>query len=423
MKKRILAWLLSAALCMGAAGGFSAAAADKTGVVTLKAAKEGEAVAVTLAVNNLKMNVLQIYVAYDKTRLTPCDTEGKAVSDAAGMTEYLQPEFDPLFGTGWMQPDAVIDAENGVVRYVVIADPAAAGQGTLDEEGYLSVDESGMELLKMRFAVKDGAALYADSIKLGKSKGAPSGIVIATDDEDGIEHTDAVTVDLRAVAAAGNTPGGTGEGYFGKKPDADDGSGSGGGGTGGNSGGTSGSGGTQQPDGAQKPALTDIGSHWARTYIEKLVADGAVNGYEDGTFRPESPLTRGEFAAVLARAMDLETPAGENAFADCAGHWSAKYVNAAFRAGFVNGTGSGAFSPDQHITREEIVTIIARANKLAAGKALTFSDSAAVSRWAADSVSAAVEEGIVSGYPDGTFRPQAQVTRGEMAKMVVAMRG
>ena len=423
MKKRLLARLTALALCLSLPAACPPArAAEPRGVVTLHAERQGSELTVTLGVNNVTFNAMQIYVAYDQTRLTP------AAPDGAGMTEALQPEYDAIFQPdGWMQADAALDEKNGVVRYLVTADAGAAGGGTLDEEGFVNVDAAGLDLLRMRFTVRDGATLYADSIKLGKSASAPGGIVIATKDEAGIEHADAVLVELGAAAESGLTPGGTGEGWFGGKPEEGaGGSGTGSGGSaGGSASGGSGSGGsapdnTAQPGGASM--LTDITGHWARESIETLVAAGVVNGYEDGTFRPESPLTRGEFAAVLARALGLSATGEASPFADCTG-WEAPYVSAVYKAGFVSGTGEGRFSPELNITREELVTILSRTKSLTGGSISGFADAARISDWAAQGVGAAVEAGLVSGYPDGTFRPQSPVTRGEMAKMVVAARG
>lgn len=400
-------------LCALAAG---AGAAPADGVVTLKADRAGQELAVTLGVNNVTFNVIEIYVAYDKTRLTP----------SPEMTEYLQPAYDAFMSPeGWMMGSETVDAENGVVRYLLMAQGEAGGS-VLDSEGYFTAGSTEVKLLRMKFTVKDGAALYADSIKLGKSAGAVNGIVIATKDDDGIDNAGAVRIDMGAAAESGLTPGGTGEGHFGKKPGADTGDGSGSGPSGGGTGGS-----TDKPSDPVKPNdpagavnFSDTDSHWAKSSIETLVSRGIVNGYADGTFRPEASLTRAEFAAVLARAKDLKLEdTKESVFTDCAGTWSAKYVNAAYQAGYVNGTGGSSFSPDKNITREEIVTIIARAGSLPAGDASAFSDAPQIAPWAAAGVGAASKAGIVNGYPDGTFRPKADVLRGEMAKMVVTMLG
>ena len=419
MKKRWMARVLGAVLALGmlmAGPGIAAEEPEADSVVTLRAERAGQELTVTLGVNRVTFNALQLYVAYDKTRLTP----------AAEPTEYLQPEYDAFTAPeGWMSPSAALDEENGVIRYVVMASGEAGGS-VLDGDGFFTAGSTDVNLLKMKFTVKDGATLYADSIKLGKSASAPNGIVIATKNDDGIEHAGAVLVVMGAAAESSPTPGGTGEGYFGKKPDAPESGGNAGGGS--NGGGSGDTGGNSETPSTTPPAMpggaadfSDTAAHWAKNSIETLVSRGIVNGYADGTFRPEAHLTRAEFAAVLARAKKLDTGADEGAFADCAGTWSEPYVNAAYRAGYVNGTGESMFSPEQDITREEIVTIIARAEDLSGGEALTFRDAAQIAPWARESVTAAVRQGVVSGYPDGTFRPRAGVTRGEMAKMVETM--
>jgi hypothetical protein len=98
--------------------------------------------------------------------------------------------------------------------------------------------------------------------------------------------------------------------------------------------------------------------HPACQAIEALAAKGAVGGYQDGTFQPERVVTRAEFAKMLIRALGRQPlPEQQVAFSDVAGHWSATqgYLQAAVATGAINGFPNGTFEPDRPLTRAELV--------------------------------------------------------------------
>lgn len=97
---------------------------------------------------------------------------------------------------------------------------------------------------------------------------------------------------------------------------------------------------------------------WYNTAISTLANADIVDGYEDGTFRPDAPITRGEMAKLAAGFA--ETDAEADIFSDLAGHWSAQYVALAAGNGWISGYPDGSFGPDRHITRAETVTMINR---------------------------------------------------------------
>ncbi|WP_172255123.1 S-layer homology domain-containing protein [Saccharibacillus deserti] len=102
--------------------------------------------------------------------------------------------------------------------------------------------------------------------------------------------------------------------------------------------------------------------HWAANYIRIATAQGYFAGYADGTFKPDAPVARGELAVVLARFLDLDTSDSLNAhFTDLNGNWAAGAVEALFRSGQLSGYPDGTFKPGALITREEAVTLINRA--------------------------------------------------------------
>ncbi|MGS0763669.1 InlB B-repeat-containing protein [Syntrophomonas curvata] len=167
-----------------------------------------------------------------------------------------------------------------------------------------------------------------------------------------------------------------------------------------------------------KPALTDIAGHWAEAGITKLINAGAISGYPDGTFKPDSSITRAEFAAVLVKAFKLQ-PKGGKTFNDTAGHWAKDSINTAAAHGIVSGYDAGAFGPDNLITREQVAVMIVRAANLSAGEGKTFTDANQIAEWARTATAAASGKNIISGYPDGSFRPQANATRAEAAAVII----
>ena len=100
-------------------------------------------------------------------------------------------------------------------------------------------------------------------------------------------------------------------------------------------------------------------SDWFNNAISTATKAGIVNGYDDGTFGPNKPITRAEFAAIAAR-FDTDLYEGENRFSDIAGHWAAEEINKAAANGWINGYEDGVFKPNQYIVRSEAMTLINR---------------------------------------------------------------
>ncbi len=191
-------------------------------------------------------------------------------------------------------------------------------------------------------------------------------------------------------------------------------------------------------------AFPDLAGHWARDDVERMASKYIVKGLPDGRFHPEGRVTRAEFAAMLVRALGLP-PGGAAAtggasgsaaeggsgasFSDVRpGDWFYGELAAAVRAGLIQGYGDGTFRPDAPVTREQMAVLVARA--LAAGKAGTlsageaerrlagFADRGEVSPWAREGLALAVREGIVNGRTAATIAPQEGATRQEAAVMV-----
>jgi len=167
-----------------------------------------------------------------------------------------------------------------------------------------------------------------------------------------------------------------------------------------------------------KPALKDISGHWAEANISKLVNTGAISGYPDGTFKPDSSITRAEFATVLVKALNLESRSGK-VFNDTTGHWAKDAISTAAGHGIVNGYDTTTFGPDNLITREQMAVMISKAANLNGGEGKTFADNNQIADWAKAAVAATSGKNIISGYPDNTFRPKANATRAEAVTVIV----
>jgi hypothetical protein len=156
---------------------------------------------------------------------------------------------------------------------------------------------------------------------------------------------------------------------------------------------------------------------WFYPYVIELVSEGVIDGYPDGTFKPNSSITRAEFAKVTCLAMGwmLESPA-KPSFKDVdKGNWAYRFIETVRVHGAISGYPDGTFKPGTDISRAEIVTILAKTLHLPAG-ASRLTDIG--SCWAKDYVNACAEMGIINGYGDSTFRPNNTATRAESAKMV-----
>jgi len=99
-------------------------------------------------------------------------------------------------------------------------------------------------------------------------------------------------------------------------------------------------------------------SYWYFQAISYLSWANILSGYPDGTFRPDIPMTRAELTTVMSRFFEFAS--GNNPFPDIAGHWAYRYINSAFNKGWIYGYPDGTFRPDSSITRAETVTIVNR---------------------------------------------------------------
>lgn len=149
-----------------------------------------------------------------------------------------------------------------------------------------------------------------------------------------------------------------------------------------------------------------------------------ISGYPDGSVHPNANITRGEVSMIFYRLLADNVRAANSGsrapYGDVASNaWYADAVATLSRMGILKGYEDGTFKPDAAVTRAEFATIASRFDKLATGTK-TFKDVPA-SHWAYAAISSAAEKGWVSGYEDGTFRPDRAITRAEVAKLTNAV--
>ncbi|MDP3385698.1 MAG: S-layer homology domain-containing protein [Eubacteriales bacterium] len=161
-------------------------------------------------------------------------------------------------------------------------------------------------------------------------------------------------------------------------------------------------------------------AEWAQETIIEWVDKGLISGYEDGTFRPNQEVTRAEYAKMIFNAYELETD-GKKDFSDVLeSDWHYEIITKKAFLGFVNGYPDGTFRPDAPITRTEAATIIFNILDFEENEeaAEIFMDSSMIPGWAKGIIGAVYEAGFILGYPDGTFRPDDFITRAESVFMI-----
>jgi hypothetical protein len=177
-------------------------------------------------------------------------------------------------------------------------------------------------------------------------------------------------------------------------------------------------------------SFSDLGQFysWAQDAINALAEDGVINGVAPGKFAPEKGLTRAEFAKILTLALKLE-PGSQftGRFKDVAqGAWYAPYVEIAGEKGLINGYEDGTFKPSGAVNRQEMTVMVIRAMGLenpanVKSMLLTYKDNEKIPAWAAGSVAAATEKGLLENIAVGYFNGKSPVNRAEAAVVVYRM--
>ena len=151
-----------------------------------------------------------------------------------------------------------------------------------------------------------------------------------------------------------------------------------------------------------------------------------IMGYPDGTVQPGGYITRAEASTIFFRLLTDKTReqywATTNAYSDIkSGDWYNNAISTLSNAGIVSGYPDGTFRPNAAITRAEFAAIAARFDETQSGKSATFSD--VIGHWAAKEIGIDYANEWIKGYPDGTFKPDNQVTYGAALKLIMLAAG
>jgi hypothetical protein len=169
-------------------------------------------------------------------------------------------------------------------------------------------------------------------------------------------------------------------------------------------------------------APRDIQGHWAENTIRQWLLADLATGYPDGTFRPNNNVTRAEFITMVNRAFGLTQKTAFVNYPDVkTTDWFYGEITKAVAAGYINEYPEGQpMHPYRPITRQEVATMMAKILKLdisgAAGTLSNldrFQDASGMETWRRPYINAIVANGYMNGYPDGTFKPTANITRAE----------
>lgn len=175
--------------------------------------------------------------------------------------------------------------------------------------------------------------------------------------------------------------------------------------------------------------FSDMVNHWAMSAVNDMGSRMVVEGTGNGWFSPDKNITRAEFAAILVRGLGLDLESGETAFSDVkVADWYSGAIRAAHEYGLISGYDDGTFGPNDFITREQAMTIIAKAmnltglknrlNTQAAEITLhSFEDEKEIASWARNGVADVLQAGIVVGRSTNVLAPKGYVTRAEVAVM------
>lgn len=162
----------------------------------------------------------------------------------------------------------------------------------------------------------------------------------------------------------------------------------------------------------------DYSKHWAKEAIERWSTNGVVQGYEDGSFKPNQKVTRAELASFVVRVFGLTEVSNAKKYDDVQeGQWYTQAINTVSSSGIMKDYGT-SFRPNDFATREETAYVLANAYELTGTSPQSFDDERLISAWAEEQIGAMVQHGILKGKTETTIAPQDSVTRAEVVTML-----
>jgi parallel beta-helix repeat protein len=177
------------------------------------------------------------------------------------------------------------------------------------------------------------------------------------------------------------------------------------------------------PVDAPPSLFPDVPGHWAQAYIEALAAMDVIGGFPDGTYRPNDPVTRAQFAAILNKAFNPAPKRTGINFTDVERtFWGRTAIEAVYRGGFLSGYPGGTFRPNQRIPRMQVLVALVSGLELNGGDMSVlgrYQDALQIPEWASGAIATATVNSIVVNYPNvAMLEPNREATRAEVAAFV-----
>ncbi|MEN6348508.1 MAG: S-layer homology domain-containing protein, partial [Syntrophomonas sp.] len=170
--------------------------------------------------------------------------------------------------------------------------------------------------------------------------------------------------------------------------------------------------------------------HWAKKEINDMGSRMVVSGVSKENYEPDRDITRAEFAAILVQALGLKPGNDQGTFSDVQGSdWFSGAIQTASQYQIISGYGNGKFGPTDKITREQAITMIAKAMNITGLKAefreedgekilAGFTDAGKTAEYARSSMIACVKTGLITGKVGNVLAPKDNITRAEVALVV-----
>jgi hypothetical protein len=172
------------------------------------------------------------------------------------------------------------------------------------------------------------------------------------------------------------------------------------------------------PPAAAVSGFSDTKNHWAKEYINEGVKAGYISGYGDGTFRPDSTVTRGAFCKILNKALGLQATASVS-FSDVKSSdpFYAEIQKAVY-AGYISGYTDNTFRASTTINRQQAAVMLSRILTNASTQSASPKDSSSIANYAKAGVRKVMSKGYISGDKSGRFNPTSPMTRAQTAKVI-----
>ncbi len=177
---------------------------------------------------------------------------------------------------------------------------------------------------------------------------------------------------------------------------------------------------------AQATTFPDIQGNWAQSFIEALAARGVIRGFPDGTFRPDDPVTRAQFAAMIRQAFQKAPKRSGTQFVDVpVNYWGFEAIQEAYRTGFLEGYPNNIFTPEQNIPRVQVLVSLVSGLELSPPDQTAtilntnFQDAGQIPEFARPKVAAAALNQLVVNYPNvALLNPNQVATRADVAAFI-----